>query len=90
MITGLRPGEKLDEELMTAEEAAASREVRPKVRAVQSAPPPAGPAREDRRGSRPWPARATATAVLDGAARGRPGLHAAPRPASGVTPSGSR
>ena len=40
VITGLRPGEKLDEELMTAEEAARSREVRPKVRAVQSAPPP--------------------------------------------------
>ena len=41
VITGLRPGEKLDEELMTAEEAARSREVRPKVRAVQSPPPPA-------------------------------------------------
>ena len=40
VITGLRPGEKLDEELMTSEEAAQSREVRPKVRAVQSAPPP--------------------------------------------------
>jgi FlaA1/EpsC-like NDP-sugar epimerase len=41
VITGLRPGEKLDEQLMTAEEAARSREVRPKVRAVESAPPPA-------------------------------------------------
>jgi FlaA1/EpsC-like NDP-sugar epimerase len=41
VITGLRPGEKLDEQLMTAEEAAHSREVRPKVRAVESAPPPA-------------------------------------------------
>jgi len=40
-ITGLRPGEKLDEELMTSAEAAQSREVRPKVRAVQSPPPPA-------------------------------------------------
>ena len=40
VITGLRPGEKLDEELMTAEEAARSREVRPKVRAVESPPPP--------------------------------------------------
>ena len=40
VITGLRPGEKLDEQLMTTEEAARSREVRPKVRAVQSAPPP--------------------------------------------------
>ncbi len=41
VFTGLRPGEKLDEELMTAEEADRSREVRPKVRAVQSpAPPP--------------------------------------------------
>jgi FlaA1/EpsC-like NDP-sugar epimerase len=40
-ITGLRPGEKLDEELMTAEEARRSREVRPKVRSVESEPPPA-------------------------------------------------
>ncbi len=41
VFTGLRPGEKLDEQLMTEEEAARSREVRPKVRAVQSEPPPA-------------------------------------------------
>jgi FlaA1/EpsC-like NDP-sugar epimerase len=40
VITGLRPGEKIDEELMTAAELARSREVRPKVRAVESAPPP--------------------------------------------------
>jgi FlaA1/EpsC-like NDP-sugar epimerase len=40
-ITGLRPGEKLDEELMTAEEAARSREVRPKVKAVAVEAPPA-------------------------------------------------
>jgi FlaA1/EpsC-like NDP-sugar epimerase len=40
VITGLRPGEKLDEELMTPEEAARSREVRPKVRAVLVERPP--------------------------------------------------
>jgi FlaA1/EpsC-like NDP-sugar epimerase len=42
VVTGLRPGEKIDEELMSREEAAASREIRPKVRAVQGPPPPVG------------------------------------------------
>jgi FlaA1/EpsC-like NDP-sugar epimerase len=40
VFTGLRPGEKLEEELMTAEEAARSRVVEPAIRAV-SVPPPA-------------------------------------------------
>jgi FlaA1/EpsC-like NDP-sugar epimerase len=40
VFTGLRPGEKLDEELMTEEESRNSRQVQPQVRAVQSPPPP--------------------------------------------------
>jgi FlaA1/EpsC-like NDP-sugar epimerase len=41
VFTGLRPGEKLEEELMTAEEAARSRVVDPAIRAVSVAAPPA-------------------------------------------------
>jgi FlaA1/EpsC-like NDP-sugar epimerase len=40
VFTGLRPGEKLNEELMTEEEARNSRQVQPMVRAVQSPRPP--------------------------------------------------
>ncbi|HSB61802.1 MAG TPA: polysaccharide biosynthesis protein, partial [Vicinamibacteria bacterium] len=40
VFTGLRPGEKLHEELMTEEEARSSRVVREGIRAVQSPPPP--------------------------------------------------
>jgi len=40
VFTGLRPGEKLDEELMTEEEARSSHTVREGIRAVKSPPPP--------------------------------------------------
>jgi len=90
VITGLRPGEKLDEELMTADEAAHSREVRPKVRAVLSAPPPPDIMEQIHRleavartGDR--------EAVLAALREAVPGF--APQPlatAAGVNPSGSR
>ena len=90
VITGLRPGEKLDEELMTVEEAARSREVRPKVRAVQSPPPPADLLERieklqavAQRGERD----AVLQALRDVVPGFTPALAAA---ASGVTPSGSR
>jgi FlaA1/EpsC-like NDP-sugar epimerase/UDP-N-acetylmuramyl pentapeptide phosphotransferase/UDP-N-acetylglucosamine-1-phosphate transferase len=41
-ITGLRPGEKLDERLMTEEEEKRSILVRPRIRGVSAFPPPAG------------------------------------------------
>jgi FlaA1/EpsC-like NDP-sugar epimerase len=41
VFTGLRPGEKLDEELLTPEEAKMSRRVTPRLRTVASPPPPA-------------------------------------------------
>jgi len=90
VITGLRPGEKLDEELMTTDEAARSREVRPKVRAVESPPPPADLLQQiDRlyavaqKGDR--------DAVLATLREVVPGFTAAAAAAgAGITPSGSR
>ena len=41
VFTGLRPGEKLFEELMSPEEAAASRQFREAIRAIRTPPPPA-------------------------------------------------
>jgi FlaA1/EpsC-like NDP-sugar epimerase len=88
VITGLRPGEKLDEELMTAAEAAASREIRPKVRAVQSPPPPANLLESvvrletlARNGDR--------AGLLDALTEVVPSFTPS-RPAAEVTPSGSR
>jgi FlaA1/EpsC-like NDP-sugar epimerase len=90
VITGLRPGEKLDEELMTTDEAARSREVRPKVRAVESPSPPADLLQQiDRlyvvaqKGDR--------DAVLAALREVVPGFTpAVVTTGSGVTPSGSR
>jgi FlaA1/EpsC-like NDP-sugar epimerase len=89
VITGLRPGEKLDEELMTAEEAARSREVRPKVRAVESPPPPADLLEQidrvyaaAREGDREMVIAALRDVV--------PGFTPAAAAGAGVTPSGSR
>jgi FlaA1/EpsC-like NDP-sugar epimerase len=88
VVTGLRPGEKIDEELMSVEEAAASREVRPKVRSVQGPRPPASllesVARLEalaRRGDR--------EGLRDALVEIVPGFTPA-RPARAVTPSGSR
>ncbi len=88
VITGLRPGEKIDEELMTAEEEAVSREIRPNVRAVQGGPPPAdlldSIARLEalaRAGDR--------AGILDALAEVVPGFTPAPTTA-GVTPRESR
>jgi FlaA1/EpsC-like NDP-sugar epimerase len=40
VFTGLRPGEKLDEQLMTPEEAAAAEPYRDAIRAIRTPPPP--------------------------------------------------
>jgi FlaA1/EpsC-like NDP-sugar epimerase len=88
VITGLRPGEKLDEELLTAEEAARSREVRPKVRAVQSPPPP--PDLLERIGRLEALARAGDRDGVLAALREVVPSFTPAQPVAGVTPSGSR
>jgi FlaA1/EpsC-like NDP-sugar epimerase len=53
VYTGLRPGEKLDEELMTADEAARSRRLRETIRVIDTLPaPPDLEARIERMGER--------------------------------------
>jgi FlaA1/EpsC-like NDP-sugar epimerase len=86
-FTGLRPGEKLDEQLMTAEEAVNSYEVRPKVRAVRSAPAP--PDLMERIGRLEALAReGSRERLLEALREAVPGFAPAPRVA--LTPSGSR
>src|SRR5581483_8245983 len=46
VFTGLRPGEKLDEELMTEDELQGSRLLEHRIRVILSSPPPADLARE--------------------------------------------
>jgi FlaA1/EpsC-like NDP-sugar epimerase len=89
VITGLRPGEKLDEELMTPEEAARSREVRPKVRAVQVEPPPAD-LRERLERQQGAARRGDRDGVVAGLRDVVPAYVPATEPASGVTPTVSR
>ena len=89
VITGLRPGEKLDEELMTPEEAARSREVRPKVRAVPVDRPGAD-LREKLDRLHDAARRGDRVAVVAGLRDVIPGYSPAVAEAGGVTPIGSR
>jgi FlaA1/EpsC-like NDP-sugar epimerase len=90
VITGLRPGEKLDEELMTQEEAAHSRDVRAKVRAVQSTPP-TNELLEHVEQLHDVARRGDRDGVLAALREIVPGFTpATSRAAEGVTPSGSR
>jgi FlaA1/EpsC-like NDP-sugar epimerase len=89
VITGLRPGEKLDEELMTAEEAARSREMRPKVRAVQVERPPAD-LRERLERLRAAAERGDRDGVLAALREVVPSYTPAAAFAGGVIPTGSR